>query len=187
MSNKAIRPELREGVLDFSEAISWLEQKYCFSHRDYAKSHGHFDLWCDQKGYGQIDPAGQHRGGSQIWFAEYKQDAEGDCKRPRYQDFWHWLIDYAFAPIKKGKTYPLDLDFWLGEFAENLAPELQALSDKAFAEAMSKVRRMASPEFFAEYSRSNKAPEVFPEFVKTILGYFKAEWGSKLKVCVGTW
>lgn len=187
MPKDAIRPELTNGVLDFSAAISWLEQKYDFNHRDYAGSHRHFDDWCNLKGYGKKDPQGNSRSGSQLWFAEYQKDSNGECKCPPYENFWHWLADYPFNPVKKGKTYKVDLDYWLGEFAEVDAPALQSQSDDIFAKAMVAARSMVSPELLAEYGQATKIPKVFPEFVKTILGYFKAEWGSKLKIKIGTW
>ncbi len=37
----------------------------------------HFDDWCNEKGYGQVDSLGQKRSESNIWFQEYKDDVDG--------------------------------------------------------------------------------------------------------------
>jgi hypothetical protein len=61
--------------------------------RDLKGRHGHFNIWCDAKGYGQKDPEGKDRGSSQIWFKEYKEDPTGDAVCPEYCDLWHFASD----------------------------------------------------------------------------------------------
>ncbi len=61
--------------------------------RDVKGHDGHFYKWADAKGYGQIDPAGEHRGSSNIWFTEYNNDPAGKASRPEYCDFWHVALD----------------------------------------------------------------------------------------------
>lgn len=62
--------------------------------RDYYGSHGHFNQWCDATGRGQTDSEGKHRGSSQIWYREYKDDPNGNAARPPYCDFWHWWVKH---------------------------------------------------------------------------------------------
>lgn len=52
-----------------------------------------FDEWCNRKGYGNTDPEGEHRGSSQIWFAEYQADPDGACKEPPRANLWHFFLD----------------------------------------------------------------------------------------------
>jgi hypothetical protein len=61
--------------------------------RDLKHSHGHFDTWCDQQGYGKKDPEGKHRGSSQIWFKEYNESPTGKVKCPPYVDLWHLALE----------------------------------------------------------------------------------------------
>lgn len=90
---KPILQTKTESFFDYHECIEFLEQKHNVDFRDWAKSHGHFNSWCDKKGLGQLDPEGKLRGSSQIWFAQYSKDPKGMANRPPYQDFWHFLID----------------------------------------------------------------------------------------------
>ncbi len=57
--------------------------------RDLKESHGHFNKWCDSKGYGKKDPEGKDRNSSQIWYGEYQEAADGVVARPPYYDLWH--------------------------------------------------------------------------------------------------
>ena len=57
--------------------------------RDLNGSHGHFNQWCDSKGYGNKDPEGYDRNSSQIWYQEYCESPDGEAARPPYCDLWH--------------------------------------------------------------------------------------------------
>lgn len=35
----------------------------------------------------------EHRGSSQIWFAEYQADPDGACKEPPRANLWHFFLD----------------------------------------------------------------------------------------------
>lgn len=81
---------------------------------DWAASHDHFELWKNQKGYGDTDPEGKHWRSSQVWYREYKECPSGDLVRPQFQNFWHWLIEVI--EIDRGdkiKRYVIDLAFLL--------------------------------------------------------------------------
>lgn len=78
---------------DYNEVVTYIEEKYKLNMNDVNKSHSHFGKWCNAKNYGQTDPAGKDRGSSQIWYAEYKTDADGEIKRPPYCNFWHWFVE----------------------------------------------------------------------------------------------
>lgn len=60
--------------------------------RDYDQSLSHFGRWCDATGRGETDPEGKHRNSSQIWYAEYHNDPNGQRVQPVYRDFWHWWL-----------------------------------------------------------------------------------------------
>lgn len=63
--------------------------------RDVADSSSHFGKWADRKGYTNDtkDPEGKHRGSSQIWYAEYRADPQGEAACPPYLDLWHWFLE----------------------------------------------------------------------------------------------
>ncbi len=78
---------------DYHDSMAYLEEKYKFDSRDFSQCHGHFGKWADAKGYKGKDPEGKDRNSSQIWYAEYMADPNGDATCPPYEDFWHWMID----------------------------------------------------------------------------------------------
>lgn len=60
---------------------------------DMKNSHSHFNKWCKKKGYKDKDPDGIPKDSSQIWFAEYLSDPEGNAKRPPYRSLWHFALN----------------------------------------------------------------------------------------------
>ncbi len=78
--------------LSYREAADWVGNILGRNIDDYEGSHPHFYTWADDQGYGEIDPEGETRGSSQIWFAEYKAHPEGEAVCPPYRNFWHWVI-----------------------------------------------------------------------------------------------
>jgi len=97
------KPKLQTSEFyNYAEVISFIEKKHNINTRDYAHSDIQFNEWCDSKGYGQKDTAGQDRGASQIWFAEFQREiTDGLVFERPYQDFWHWLVD-AFSVSRGG-------------------------------------------------------------------------------------
>ena len=93
-TNSMKKPKLKtKTYYDYSELRAYLQAKYKVNLHDFAKAHRHFGQWHKKRGLPQIDPAGDNMGSSQIWFAEYKVDPEGEATRPPYQNFWHWMIE----------------------------------------------------------------------------------------------
>jgi len=88
------KPQLKtKTYYDYSELRDYLQAKYKVNLRDFAKSHLHFGQWHKKRGLPKLDPVGKDMGSSQIWFAEYKADPEGEATRPPYQSFWRWMVE----------------------------------------------------------------------------------------------
>lgn len=186
MANSS-KPAPENGVLDFHTAITYLEEKHGFDHRDYYQSQGHFDAWCNLKGYGRRDPDGVARISSQRWYSEYMADPKGQVLRPSRADFWAWLIRFPFSPLEQGKTYALMIDAWLEPSRQEEMKVQQALMDAQFELTMTALAQTMREDDFVKYRRTVPAPQIFPDFVRVILGYFKEEWGGNLRINVGTW
>ncbi len=89
---------------DYHDLVEYLQTKYKANLHDFAKSHRHFGQWCDRKGLPKTDPEGKDRSSSQVWFAEYKADPEGEATCPPYQNFWHWMIE-RYESRRGGMTH----------------------------------------------------------------------------------
>lgn len=140
MANSS-KPAPENGVLDFHTAITYLEEKHGFDHRDYYQSQGHFDAWCNLKGYGRRDPDGVARISSQRWYSEYMADPKGQVLRPSRADFWAWLIRFPFSPLEQGKTYALMIDAWLEPSRQEEMKVQQALMDAQFESSWDTLRK----------------------------------------------
>lgn len=94
MATKQIKRSKTIEYYDYSELAKEVCQLLGRDIRDYDGSHGHFGRWCDATGRGQTDPEGKHRNSSQVWYAEYRADPNGEAASPEYRDFWHWWLKY---------------------------------------------------------------------------------------------
>lgn len=117
-------------ALDFHTLMDHLEAKHGYDHRDMAGNRGHFTEWCDAKGYGAVDPEGNTRGCSQLWFKEYNDDPTGKATCPPYQDFWHILIDFL-GDFDRGGVTHFDLESTIEDADEDEIPDwaLRVLKD----------------------------------------------------------
>ena len=116
---------------DYNTIIKYLEKKYDFQSRDYAKKFSYFHNWAKAKGYtdGKLDPDGKNLGSSQIWFAEFQDDPDGAAKQPPYQDFWHFVL-HQDEEIKRDGFTTLYVKEWIEdedtpEFARVICGYLQ--------------------------------------------------------------
>lgn len=126
---------VQEGY-SLKEVLRFIENKYKIDMHDYLHSHSHFNTWADAKGYGDNDPEGKKRNASQIWWAEYQADPQGNALRPAYQNFWHWFISQYDNNYNESFYFEVD---------EHLEDDL-------------------------------------PDFVRTILGFIKDEFGGTIEV-----
>lgn len=94
-----------EPVIVFSDLLTAISARTGKSINDYNKSGSHFDKWARRKGYRGKDPEGKATGSSQIWFSEYRNDPDGEAKRPLYQNFWHvWRVFAKFKSVGGSKN-----------------------------------------------------------------------------------
>lgn len=115
---------------DIHEVMNFISEKYGFDCYDVFDSGSHFNKWCDSKGYGKTDPAGKERSSSNIWFAEYQKDPEGNAKCPQYATVIDWFID-KHMPDQTYNEFNVDIaDFagaevpdYMKEFAHYLFAE----------------------------------------------------------------
>lgn len=61
--------------------------------RDLMNGKNHYDDWFKRTGLPVTDEQGKHCGSSQIYYARYRQDPEGDAAKPAYIDLWHQLLE----------------------------------------------------------------------------------------------
>lgn len=88
-----------EPVIVFSDLLTAITARTGKRIDNYNESSSaHFENWARKKGYRGKDPEGKDIGSSQIWFAEYRNDPDGEDKCPLYQNFWH--VWRAFAKFK---------------------------------------------------------------------------------------
>lgn len=113
LSVVTIKPKTFPPAVDYHELIDALEVKHGYNVRDFSNHAGHFWTWHASKGYPDVDPQGKEVSESQIWFAEYRADPEGQAKRPEYQDFWHWFIDQS-DEIYNGCI----MSFYIGDYLD---------------------------------------------------------------------
>jgi len=184
------RPQADEkGILNFDTAIRFLEAKYSFNHYGYlepgqADPNKHFEFWCDAKGYteGKTDVEGNHRGSSQIWFAEYVEDPAGETACPKVQNFWHWLLSFMCpnGDLKIPRKFKLNITKVLAEYDSTVALENAAHVERVRA-GMQQVLRILPPEFQKTALRQVDSMDItMPAYVRAILGYFQAEFGPKV-------
>lgn len=106
-------PAQRDDAYDYHEVFEYIQEKYGVDVNDFAGSGGHFDTWCDARGYGETDPEGKRRGSSNIWFAEYRRASDGEAKCPPYQNFTHWLADVE--EMHNGADFTVNVGYHLGQ------------------------------------------------------------------------
>jgi len=184
------RPKANEkGVLEYDAAIRFLEAKYSFNAYGYLEPgqvdpNKHFHIWCDARGYTEsmTDAEGNHRGSSQIWFAEYAADPEGEDACPKVQNFWHWLLGFMCPDgnLKIPRKFKLNIAKVLAEYDSTVAVE-NAARMEAVRLQMAPLLKMLPSEFQKTAQRQVESVDiVLPAYVRTILGYFQAEFGPKV-------
>lgn len=168
-------------VVKFDALDSHMKSKG-YDIRNWYKNSSHFDKWCNKKGYGKTDPAGNGRGSSQIWYAEYKADPEGEIKCPPYIDFWHFVRDLA----KKRKVR-------LIRVIDRMVPEKQIYTDQ---DRVAMVANLARATFtdpslityeFVQAAKDVvedmiKRNEAMPEAIAEIVAAIHKEYGGPIIV-----
>lgn len=88
-TRKPTKPKIKhyctEKAYDVHDVMNYIDAKYGSDCYDVFGSGKHFDAWCDAQGYGQKDPEGKKRSHSNIWFAEYQKNPDGQAKCPPYE------------------------------------------------------------------------------------------------------
>lgn len=84
---------------DIFEVIDFIKEKYGIDGYDFYGSREHFGKWADKKGYKDKDKdaQGNTRNSSQIWYAEYVNDPQGEAVCPPYKDVIEWFINEYLA------------------------------------------------------------------------------------------
>lgn len=99
--NRAYRfnNERKQKVYHIYDILNDMKEFKDLDYWDAKGSEGDFDRWCDYKGYGAIDPEGNIRNHSNIWFVEQKQDIkEGKWFSPEYCSFVDMFCDTIYFP-----------------------------------------------------------------------------------------
>jgi hypothetical protein len=122
---------VKKSFYDYHDIIKYVEEKYNFQSRDYAKKFPYFYAWAQAKGYTnrKLDPAGKNLGSSQIWMSEFRADPEGEAKQPPYEDFWHFVL-HKDEEIKRDGFTTMYVKEWIEdietpEFARTICTYLQ--------------------------------------------------------------
>jgi len=177
------QPDLN-GRISYHHAIAYLEAKFGFDSRDYWGSGHHYAAWCERNGKPEIRDSVEQE---QRRFKEYCSAPDGNSVCPPYEDFWHWLRDLTrLTPSPElPDFFRLDIPDVLATYDQLVAPQLgevqerqrqlwQALKDGSHPSAQ------LIPEELREMTLRMYAPKdtTLRPFVRTILGYFKTEFGD---------
>lgn len=60
---------------------------------DICRSSLHFGEWHRKHALPTLDSDGRDIGSSHIFMTMYREAPDGQCRKPPYVNFWHWLID----------------------------------------------------------------------------------------------
>lgn len=189
MTEKSIidvyKPKATRSVFKYGEVMRWLGAKYEFDQHNFSNYDGrHFDRWRDAKGYAQHGyntPEEVKR--SQAMFTEYSNDPKGLPMEPERQNFWHWIIDHiGLDTVVHKKSFVLHVADILGKHDTEVAPTLQAEKDENYKAMIATLERVAPEGFAKMFQQQNKPPKAdLPDFVKTVLGYLRTEFGDTIK------
>lgn len=107
------KPKLRtKDAFDYSEIVSYIEEKYHIDTRDYSKQGEYKDKWIQKRakelGYDRIEDI-PVKVNQQIW-KEY-QESDARKSEPPHIDLWHWLLDYPWdGEIHNGCYQTFDVE-----------------------------------------------------------------------------
>ncbi|KWU23353.1 hypothetical protein [Burkholderia cenocepacia] len=171
-----------QGRIRYREAIRYLETKYGFDSFDFNGSRHHFTQWCETHGYRVKTATSEAR---QSLFEEYRRAADGERACPDAENFWHWMVDLVSPPgqgIKLPPTFRLNVPKVLATFDSEVAPKREAQA-AALSEKVNSVMSLI-PEDIRETAKNQfsvKSAALKP-YIRTILGYFAAEFGPVFKL-----
>ena len=81
--------------IELEDLSSYFDEKY---HQNYLYdklgTDLHFYQWHKNKGYPELDTAGNRAGASRIWLKEYMLDITGEKAKPERLDFWNYTFNY---------------------------------------------------------------------------------------------
>lgn len=165
-----------QGRVRYEDAITYLENKYDFDSRDFSGSQSYYAKWCKKHGK---RPNPSAVADQQSQWSEYCAAPDGEQAEPPYENFWHWLLDLA-QPLggKRPSFYRLDISKVLSTYDITHAVLQQTLQEATAKQAQAAIALL--PSDLRERAARQLAPkptELQP-FVRTILGYFQAEFGA---------
>jgi hypothetical protein len=171
-----------QGRYRYNAAIRFLEAKYGFNSYDFNNSRNHFAEWAAARGKA-LDTLPQAE--RQALSDEYAQAPDGEAARPETENFWHWMLDLVSPPGKPTKlppTFRLNVPKVLATFDTEVAPvrEAQGVAVAAMVGGMMNL----IPEDMREAAQQLYAPKSarLKPYIRTILGYFEAEFGPTMKL-----
>lgn len=171
-----------QGRYRYNDAIRFLEAKYGFNSYDFNNTRNHFADWAAACGK-SVDTLTQAE--RESLFEQYTRAPDGERARPESENFWHWMLDLVSPPGKPTKlppTFRLNVPKVLATFDTEVAPVREAQG--AAVAAMVSGMMSFIPEDMREAAQRQHAPksEKLKPYIRTILGYFEAEFGPVMKL-----
>ena len=171
-----------QGRIRYSDAIRFLEAKYGFDSYDFNKTRNHFSDWAAARGKALATLPAAER---ESLFEEYTVAADGERARPESENFWHWMLNLVSPPGQPTKLPPmfrLNVPKVLATYDTDVAPVREA-QGAAMAAMVGRMMNLI-PEDMRETARQQYAPksERLQPYIRTILGYFEAEFGPTMKL-----
>lgn len=171
-----------QGRYRYSQAISFLEAKYGFNSYDFSNTRNHFADWAAARGKA-LDTLSQSE--RRKLSNEYDKAPDGEAACPETENFWHWMLKLVSPPGQPTKlppTFRLNVPKVLATFDTEVAPEREAQGVAAAALVSSMMNLI--PKDMHEAAQRQYAPksEKLQPYIRTILGYFEAEFGPTMKL-----
>jgi hypothetical protein len=182
MTTSAKPTQDAQGRYRYSAAIQFLEDKYGFDSYDFNRTKNHFSNWAAARGQtlGALGPATRA-----TLFERYTHAPDGERARPESENFWHWMLDLVSPPgqaTKLPSTFRLNVPKVLATYDSDVAPAREA-QGAALSAMVGSVMNLI-PEDMRETAQRQYAPKShkLQPFIRTILGYFEAEFGPNMKL-----
>jgi hypothetical protein len=199
MEQALVKPQpTAEGHYLYSEVIRYLEARYGFRSEDSSESDGHFEKWADARGYTEhkLDPQGNHRRSSTVWYDEYNDDPEGAARRPAARSLRNWICwaQNAFMEYRiPDKPFTLNLGMMVdwGDWDNTVAPvmdmALELTRERAHARISELLEREDVPlnyreRLLREPLRGIPENARIPEFARPVLERMHEEFGARVQL-----
>jgi hypothetical protein len=156
-----------------------LEAKFKFNSGDVLNHHGHYEVWRAKHGKPK-HPVNIAL--AQALFSEFCAAEDGEKASPEYQNFWHWMLTLIAKPGKPRlpATFRFNIPKILATYDQAVAPIKDA--EQVFIAEQLEASMHLVPKELQERLRTQYAPQdnTLQPFIRTILGYFDAEFGPKI-------